>query len=391
MGIQKLNFDEIKESCLQLTSLASSFSDTIDATTAAVGQIVTPTWDGKAAKSYKEKLKTLLNHLPSAKQQLALSVLFLTSCANAYDDLGQESVKKLKDLVGGQEYIDSYDLSKAPDVDLNSRYNVDASQQTNADTEPKSNGIEAPNSDGSSGGRRNGSSSGSSGSNGSSSYGSISTGASMLGINPSDDSTSGTQSTITGLVTTDNTNKEITIPSDVKQGGYTVTGYDYWINSGREMTWAAGTNQRKVSDIWKEQGSVFKNGIAVINVDGQDRYLVAVSTKFGQAGDCIDVKLADGTVLPCIIGDSKGSDATSEWGHVLSDGKINVLEFEVQREKYMSSGNPTTETWGLPWDSNQAVTSITNKGSIIGAQLTTKESTNTNAASTSTTDSNAVG
>ena len=40
-----------------------------------------------------------------------------------------------------------------------------------------------------------------------------------------------------------------------------------------------------------------------------NRYLVAVSPKFGKVGDNIDVCLDNGTVIPCTIADSKGKDA----------------------------------------------------------------------------------
>lgn len=363
---QYLDFNQIKDSCSNLTSLASSFESTSDSMTTSIGNIKEPNWGGAAANSFRDKITTLSNHLPDAKRQLALSVLFLTSCANGYEALGNESVNKLKELVGGQQYIDSYDVNNAPIIDLNSRYKTAANAIDNSGTPVGDTGT--PN--GNSG--RNGSN-GSGGSNGGG-------GGSYYSMPPAGDSstsTGDTTSTLTGLTDSDLKGKEIEIPTSVSQGGYTVTGYDYWIKSGREMNWAEGTNQKKVSEIWKKQGSVFKNGIAVINVDGVDRYLVAVTTKFGMPGDCIDIKLENGDTIPCIIGDSKGSDAGSEWGHVLGDGKINVLEFEVQRSKYLESGNPTTEKWGLPWDSSSAVKSIKNNGSIIGAKETPKTITTT--------------
>ena len=384
---QALKFDDIKESCSNLTSLAGSIGDTVDAINTAISKIDNPAWEGKAASAYRDKITKLAANLPEANRQLALSVVFLASCADAYEQLGNESVKKLKELIGGQDYIDKYNVSTAPDVDLNSRYKDDSDTNTvpvdetpvTTTTTTTTTGNQSPNS-----GSRYTYSVGSGGSSSDGYY--------TTTVASSDDTTS----SLTDLTSTDMTGKEIEIPSSVKQGGYTVTGYDYWIKSGKEMTWAEGTNQRKVSEIWKEQGSVFKNGIAVINVDGVDRYLVAVTTKFGQAGDCIDVTLEDGTVIPCIIGDSKGSDAGSEWGHVLDGGSINVLEFEVQRAKYLQSGNPTTAKWDLPWDSSKAVSKIKNTGSIIGAKTTdktvVKDSTSsttdsTTQTSTTTTDS----
>lgn len=113
----------------------------------------------------------------------------------------------------------------------------------------------------------------------------------------------------------------INIPSNVKQTGITknYTNYDYFYNK-----WSNNTNQRVVADRWAESGKNSKNGIATID----DRYLVAVSPKFGTVGDNIDVFLEDGTVINCTIADAKGSDATSEWGHQLGNSGVDVIEWE---------------------------------------------------------------
>lgn len=113
----------------------------------------------------------------------------------------------------------------------------------------------------------------------------------------------------------------ISIPSSVKQTGITknYTNYDYFYNR-----WSNNTNQRVMADRWGEAGKTSNNGIATLD----DRYLVAVSQKFGNVGDNIDVVLEDGTVINCTIADAKGSDATSEWGHVLSNGGVDVIEWE---------------------------------------------------------------
>ena len=159
----------------------------------------------------------------------------------------------------------------------------------------------------------------------------------------------------------------VTIPDNIKQAGYTVTGYDYWIKTGKKMVWASGTNQRKVSEIWQQQGSRFKNGIAVVNVNGQDRYLIAVAKTFGKVGDSVTVNLANGTKVPCIIADQKSSHDPNytQYGHGRSSGSVNVLEFEVQRSTFKQNGNPTTSKWGLDWDSSSKVRSIDNNGTIL--------------------------
>ena len=354
---QSVKFEEIKTSCSNLQGLASNMKITNGNIDGVVSKVSDPNWAGDAANNYRDKLQILSNKLPDAQHQLALSVLFLASCSDGYEILGNNNVNTLIDLAGGQAFLDSIDYNSLPNVDLNSRVEQTVEETTNNIT---------PTSD-----NRETSSSGGNNYTGSSGGGyyvnpSYSTGAGAV----SSHVTSG----ITPTPSTVEPGTEVKVPSDIKQGGYTVTGYDYWIESGKEMVWTAGTNQRLVSDIWKQQGSKFKNGIAVINVDGEDRYLVAVTPKFGSPGDKIDVKLADGSIIKCIIGDSKGDDAGSEWGHVLADGSINILEFEVERATYLEKGNPTTESWGLDWDSSQGVSSIKNLGSIL--EEDTSNSTN---------------
>jgi hypothetical protein len=169
-------------------------------------------------------------------------------------------------------------------------------------------------------------------------------------------------------VTSDaNAKYSVDVPSNIRQSGYTVTGYDRWIKSGQTMVWARGTNQRQVSEVWKSQGSKFKNGIATVNVNGQDRYLIATSSTFGKVGDSVTVRLSNGQSIPCVIADQKSSNDKNytRYGHSQGNGSVNILEFEVERSKYQSSGNPTTSKWNLEWDSSSSVVTIDNYGSIL--------------------------
>ncbi len=338
---QSVKFEEIKSSCSNLQSLAANMKTTGGNVNSVISKISEPNWAGDAANNYRDKLQNLSNKLPDAQHQLALSVLFLASCSDGYEILGKNNVTTLIDLAGGQSFIDSIDVNSLPDIDLDRRENE-------PETTPNPVINENPDTSNNLGGTPTG------GYYVNSSY---STGAGAV--------SSAVTSGIAFTASTITPGTEIKIPETIKQGPYTVTGYDYWIDTGKEMVWAAGTNQRSVSEIWKSQGSKFKNGIAVINDNGQDRYLVAVTPKFGEVGDKIDVKLKDGTVIPCIIGDTKGSDADSEWGHQLGNNQINILEWEVQRQMYLDHGNPNTKGWGLEWNSSSPVDSITNTGSIL--------------------------
>lgn len=96
-----------------------------------------------------------------------------------------------------------------------------------------------------------------------------------------------------------------------------------------------------------------------------DRYVVAVTTTFGNVGDYIDVYKEDGTVLKCIIGDIKSQkDAgCTEWGH---KNGTNVVEFVVDKNSWYGSrmhSNPGTSNCHPEW--NQNITKIVNKGNYF--------------------------
>jgi hypothetical protein len=111
--------------------------------------------------------------------------------------------------------------------------------------------------------------------------------------------------------------KTNTIPDDVNQSGITKNNLPYDIN------WNDGSNQQALHQKWSDIGKPSQNGIATIN----GRYVVAVSPKFGVAGDIINVNLKNGTTIPCVIGDVKGTDAKSDYGHIFGDGTVDVIEW----------------------------------------------------------------
>ena len=161
------------------------------------------------------------------------------------------------------------------------------------------------------------------------------------------------------------------IPDSISQSGYTVTCYGeggWYLGGGsRATSIAGGTNQKAVHEEWLGDGARYKDGIAVMNIDGVDHYLVATTSTLGSVGDCINVNLQNGQTIPCVVADAKSPNDSNytEYGHANSSGSINILEFEVDRNKYNSSGNPQTSTWGLEWDSSSNVSSVDNYGSIL--------------------------
>lgn len=141
----------------------------------------------------------------------------------------------------------------------------------------------------------------------------------------------------------------------------TVTEYDKWVNS-----WgvAPGTNQRLISEVWTEQGQPFDNGLAYITTGSEKRYLIAMVDTFGVVGDYVDIYLANGTVLPCVLADAKsrGDANITDWGHVTGNA-VSVLEMEVQSSVFQQHGNPGSAQW---WpELSSRVVKVVNGGSYF--------------------------
>lgn len=138
--------------------------------------------------------------------------------------------------------------------------------------------------------------------------------------------------------------KVVTIPSSVKQTGM-IASYTNWIEPKKGKSWARGTNQRRLSDEWKNRGWTVNNSIATLN----GYYLIATTTKFGNVGDVVCVYFENGKTLNCIIGDSKGANVKfspyagetgNEYGHAYGNSGVDVIEWEYGNRR---SGNSQTD------------------------------------------------
>lgn len=132
---------------------------------------------------------------------------------------------------------------------------------------------------------------------------------------------------------------------------YSVTQYDRFY-----PRWTRGTGQRRVADLWYDDGGKWDDGIAVY----KDCYLVAVTETFGKVGDRINVVLENGITMKCIIADSKKRSECNAYGH---DNGRNVIEFEVDTAHYNRYGNPGCEGWHPEIKSK--VTKIINLGTNV--------------------------
>lgn len=112
-----------------------------------------------------------------------------------------------------------------------------------------------------------------------------------------------------------------TIPVPSGLGKYYV--YETWNREEHGMSaWREGSNQKKLIDAAKSAGvySFDKSGYGKIG----ERYVVAVTSTFGDVGDYIDIYCADGTTYKAVIGDIKnqGDAGCTKWGH--SNGQVVV-------------------------------------------------------------------
>ncbi|MEE0955989.1 MAG: C40 family peptidase [Eubacterium sp.] len=154
-------------------------------------------------------------------------------------------------------------------------------------------------------------------------------------------------------IETDGGGTEIS-PKESTIGG--VCSYERWDRENVAVDWIAGTSQKALRDLYENYDT---EGFGRIG----DRYVVACTDTFGQVGDLIDFKLADGTVVKTVVGDIKDQNdpGCNEWGH--QDG-TNVLEFLVNGRLWgYNHANPGTE--GVHPEFGQQVLSAVNYGSIL--------------------------
>ena len=166
---------------------------------------------------------------------------------------------------------------------------------------------------------------------------------------------------------------------EMPQINYTVTFYD---KRGFGSLGIDGSSpQKKVHKLWLEDGARYKNGIAVVKVNGADRYLAAITKNFGTIGDLVYANLEDGTSLPLIVADEKSYKNTNNKGPVdnpelcmsskatdpacyghLSGKSLSVIEFEFDND-YLYKGLTSATQVKQDWNTNQKVISISNCGS----------------------------
>ena len=126
-----------------------------------------------------------------------------------------------------------------------------------------------------------------------------------------------------------------------------------------DISWRKYSKQLEVNKLWVAGGKLAdENNWAYIKTpDGVNRYLVAVTPLFGNAGDYLDIHTKDGKTIPCVMGDAKGNDSgygVIGWymykgqpiGHKYDNGTCCVLEIllkdynKIPSQDFLNSLNP---------------------------------------------------
>ena len=147
--------------------------------------------------------------------------------------------------------------------------------------------------------------------------------------------------------------KAILIPTDIPQYHAQVETYHNENGESKEPGRVEGNAQFDVRKLWEEQGSPISQNIAYVTLAGQPRYIVALSSTFGNTGDYIDIILTTGEIIPCVMGDSKSAgDDTAfffngvHYGHTYNDNECDIVEFIMGTNYGPNYSNAPTDFLG---------------------------------------------
>ena len=164
-------------------------------------------------------------------------------------------------------------------------------------------------------------------------------------------SAQGNLSTQSGQKLTQGTS--VSVPDSVPQTGIIANYTSYTAFYGR---WSSGTVQRQLSEIWASQNKPNSHNVATIS----GYYLIALKPVFGNVGDLVSVVLEDGTYFNAIIGDEKGADSPSQWGHYFGS-QVDIVEWEAYGSDQSALRSGLSEAGWL----NKKVDRIVNYGSWL--------------------------
>ena len=375
MAKERINYNDINDSWGNLVKLASNFQETAEDIENSINSIKSA-WEGTAASAYVEKIQALSANLPDANRQIAEAALFLRSCSDGYEAIEEDMKEQLIKIVGS-DFINNYDAKSAPDVDLSSRVTIpeptvspevtndnnlldnDAKiQYASMSSSPSGYSYGGPSPSGYIGGYAS--------SSAASVFAATATSAATQHSNSSDKKEEKPEEKIQekpeDKIETLKKGEKIEIQNDIKQAENKVKDYT-------DNNFEKDSAEESVEKIWQEQGSTSEEGFATIKVDEEERYLVKVSPRYGEVGDSIDISLEDGSVVKCVIAETKeiAGENASPYGTADKDGNINIVEFETTMKSDEIKFN---------WDKKSSIKEISNNGSILeNKKATSTEST----------------
>ena len=138
-------------------------------------------------------------------------------------------------------------------------------------------------------------------------------------------------------------------------------------SKGYAMTYEA-YNHNWAYEQKKFHDAVWKNGDSFIDDKGFMRlkngsYVVALKEAYGKPGDFFNIKLADGTVIPVVMGDEKGSENGSDGISKYIHYDDSIVEFLVDQNKYEGLHGEGRGVQEVIPEFKQKIVSITPTGS----------------------------
>ena len=122
---EKLNYDDIREQAKALEKSQSNLANLFEKLQ-TYKDAIDDNWAGTAAGEYYEKINTLYTNLKPAEEELAYSILFLSSVTNSYEEIENETVREL---------LNEFDIKYKSDGKFNSEIEPDIAPTGNEETD----------------------------------------------------------------------------------------------------------------------------------------------------------------------------------------------------------------------------------------------------------------
>lgn len=122
-------------------------------------------------------------------------------------------------------------------------------------------------------------------------------------------------------------------PNQVAVGEYECELYEMWTHETGNSETMTYMDYRAITDTTSEQYKLQQNPYCVVNEQGflmyrDNFYVVAMGSYWGEIGDKFIVRLANGTIIPVIMGDYKANIHTDK-EHYAHGKDGHVLEFLI--------------------------------------------------------------